>query len=74
MSPPSPANNNQNQAMALQSTAPDYRETIQLGSLEAVPRLLVGLWQLSSQAWGTTNPSRIRREMRRHVEAGYNAF
>jgi len=49
------------------------RETIQLGSL-TVPRLFVGLWQLSGPGWGTTSPARIRREMLRHVEAGYNAF
>ncbi|KAG8982460.1 hypothetical protein FRB90_006781, partial [Tulasnella sp. 427] len=49
------------------------RETIKLGNL-TVPRLFLGLWQLSSDGWGTTTVSRVRREMRRHVEAGYNAF
>ncbi|KAG8908772.1 hypothetical protein FRB99_003010 [Tulasnella sp. 403] len=49
------------------------RETINLGSL-TVPRLLIGLWQLSSPGWGSSSPVRIRREMLRHVQAGYNAF
>lgn len=49
------------------------RETIQLGRL-TVPRLFIGLWQLSSDGWGSTTVNRVRREMRRHVEAGYNAF
>lgn len=49
------------------------QETISLGAL-TVPRLFVGLWQLSSPAWGSTTPARIRREMLRHIEAGYTAF
>ena len=50
-------------------------ETIQLGApgLE-VPRLWVGLWQLSSGAWGTAPASKIRKAMQKHVEDGYTAF
>ncbi|KAI0049080.1 Aldo/keto reductase [Auriscalpium vulgare] len=39
-----------------------------------VPRLWVGLWQLSSPAWGTAPASQIREAMRRHVDHGYTAF
>jgi len=49
-------------------------ECFQLGPFKAVPRLWVGLWQLSSNAWGTAPVSRIRSEMKRHVEEGYTAF
>lgn len=49
-------------------------ECFQLGPFEEVPRLWVGLWQLSSNAWGTAPVSRIRSEMKRHVEEGYTAF
>ena len=46
---------------------------IKLGPL-LVPRLWVGLWQLSSNAWGTASASSIRRAMKLHVEEGYAAF
>ncbi|THU85881.1 Aldo/keto reductase [Dendrothele bispora CBS 962.96] len=39
-----------------------------------VPRLWVGLWQLSSNAWGSAPMSKIREAMVRHVEEGYTAF
>lgn len=39
-----------------------------------MPRLWVGLWQLSSSAWGTAPASKIRSEMKRHVDEGYIAF
>ena len=48
-------------------------ERIELGPL-TVPRLWVGLWQLSSNAWGTAPAAKIRREMMRHVEQGFTAF
>ncbi|KAJ7057939.1 Aldo keto reductase [Mycena amicta] len=48
-------------------------ETFTLGEF-TVPRLWVGLWQLSSNAWGTTSVPKIRQAMARHVEAGYTAF
>jgi hypothetical protein len=38
------------------------------------PRLWVGLWQLSSTAWGSAPASRIREAMARHVDQGYTAF
>jgi len=49
------------------------RETIVLGPF-VVPRVWVGLWQLSSNAWGSAPASRIRQGMLRHAELGYNAF
>ncbi|KAF7291137.1 Aldo-ket-red domain-containing protein [Mycena indigotica] len=48
-------------------------ETFQLGHF-TVPRLWVGLWQLSSNAWGTASVPKIRQAMSRHVDAGYTAF
>ncbi|KAI5117816.1 hypothetical protein M0805_004946 [Coniferiporia weirii] len=48
-------------------------DTFELGPF-TVPRLFVGLWQLSSNAWGTAPVSRIRAEMKRHVDEGYTAF
>lgn len=48
-------------------------ETFQLGPF-TVPRLFVGLWQLSSNAWGTAPVGKIRTEMRRHIEEGFIAF
>lgn len=48
-------------------------ETFQLGPL-AVPRLFNGLWQLSSNAWGSAPGSRVRRHMAQYAEHGYTAF
>lgn len=48
-------------------------ENIQLGPL-TVPRVWVGLWQLSGPAWGTAPASKIRAEMSRHLEHGFTAF
>ncbi|KAJ6532891.1 Aldo keto reductase [Mycena vulgaris] len=48
-------------------------ETFQLGPFTA-PRLWTGLWQLSSNAWGTAPVSKIRQAMGRHVDGGYTAF
>ncbi|KAJ7479533.1 NADP-dependent oxidoreductase domain-containing protein [Mycena latifolia] len=48
-------------------------ETFQLGPFTA-PRVWTGLWQLSSNAWGTAPVSKIRQAMARHVAAGYSAF
>ncbi|TFK50657.1 Aldo/keto reductase [Heliocybe sulcata] len=48
-------------------------ETFELGPF-TVPRLWTGLWQLSSNAWGTAPAPKIRREMARHVDLGYIAF
>ncbi|TDL19795.1 Aldo/keto reductase [Rickenella mellea] len=48
-------------------------ESIQLGPL-TVPRVWVGLWQLSGNAWGSAPAAKIRRDMLRHVEEGFSAF
>ena len=48
-------------------------ETFPLGPFSP-PRLWVGLWQLSSTAWGSAPASRIREAMARHVDQGYTAF
>ena len=48
-------------------------ESFQLGPFNP-PRLWVGLWQLSSTAWGSAPASRIREAMTRHVDQGYTAF
>ncbi|KAJ7641040.1 Aldo keto reductase [Roridomyces roridus] len=48
-------------------------ETFQLGEF-TVPRLWTGLWQLSSNAWGTAPVSKVRQAMRRHVDLGHTAF
>lgn len=48
-------------------------ETFKIGSLD-VPRLFVGLWQLSGNAWGTAPAVTIRQEVARHVEKGFVAF
>ena len=48
-------------------------ETIRLGPL-VVPRLFVGLWQLSSNAWGSVSAAKVRQGMNRHVALGYTAF
>ncbi|KAL4062828.1 NADP-dependent oxidoreductase domain-containing protein [Scleroderma yunnanense] len=48
-------------------------ETFELGPF-TVPKIWVGLWQLSSNAWGSAPTAKIRRGMARHAELGYNAF
>ncbi|KAJ7075299.1 Aldo keto reductase [Mycena belliarum] len=52
---------------------PPAHETFRLGPFNA-PRLWTGLWQLSSNAWGTTSVSKIREAMGRHVALGHTAF
>ncbi|KAJ7176170.1 Aldo keto reductase [Mycena crocata] len=52
---------------------PLAHETFKLGQF-TVPRLWTGLWQLSSNAWGTASVSKIRQAMFRHVDLGYTAF
>lgn len=39
-----------------------------------VPRIWIGLWQLSSNAWGSAPASKIRSEMTRYAQLGYTAF
>jgi len=48
-------------------------EHFNLGPM-TVPRLWVGLWQLSSNAWGSAPVSKIREAMVRHADKGYTAF
>ncbi|KAF9494682.1 Aldo/keto reductase [Pleurotus eryngii] len=48
-------------------------ETFNCGPFRA-PRVWTGLWQLSSNAWGSAPVSKIRSGMSRHVELGYTAF
>ena len=61
--------------LSVQFAQPQTMETICLGTpgIE-LPRLWVGLWQLSSGAWGTAPASKIRKAMQKHVEDGYTAF
>ncbi|KIM37685.1 hypothetical protein M413DRAFT_448219 [Hebeloma cylindrosporum] len=49
------------------------RETFRLGPF-TTPRIWTGLWQLSSNAWGSASVSKVRSGMARHVEMGYTAF
>lgn len=48
-------------------------ETFQLGPY-TLPRLFNGLWQLSSNAWGTVSSQKIRAEMAEYTNHGYIAF
>lgn len=59
--------------MALSHTATTTRETFQLGPF-VVPRVWTGLWQLSSNAWGSAPASKVRQGMNRYVQLGYTAF
>ncbi|KAJ6534145.1 NADP-dependent oxidoreductase domain-containing protein [Mycena capillaripes] len=49
-------------------------ETFDLGPLKGIPRLWCGLWQLSSNAWGSAPVPRIRKCMGEHVDLGFTAF
>ncbi|KAH0430685.1 hypothetical protein CcaCcLH18_07600 [Colletotrichum camelliae] len=53
------------------ATKPDF-ETFHLGPYE-FPRVLNGLWQLSSPAWGSGSTSRQEEELVRLVQAGFTA-
>ena len=48
-------------------------ETCRLGPL-TTPRIWTGLWQLSSNAWGSASVTKIRQGMARHVDLGYSTF
>ncbi|CAL1707904.1 unnamed protein product [Somion occarium] len=48
-------------------------ETVQLGPF-TLPRLWNGLWQLSSNAWGSAPSSKVRRQMSVYAKQGYIAF
>ncbi|KAI0745418.1 Aldo/keto reductase [Earliella scabrosa] len=49
------------------------RETFRLGDHE-LPRLFNGLWQLSSNSWGSAPAAKIRRDMATCAENGFTAF
>lgn len=55
------------------STKPQTVETFHLGSF-VLPRLFTGLWQLSSNSWGSAPAAKIRRQMADYAENGYTAF
>ncbi|KAH9940483.1 aldo/keto reductase [Epithele typhae] len=48
-------------------------ETFRLGSRD-VPRLFNGLWQLSSNSWGSAPAAKIRKCMATYAESGFVAF
>jgi len=48
-------------------------ESFRLGPF-VVPRVWTGLWQLSSNAWGSAPVAKVRRGMARYVRMGYTAF
>ncbi|KLJ07018.1 hypothetical protein EMPG_17493 [Blastomyces silverae] len=48
-------------------------EHFQLGPF-TVPRLFIGLWQLSSPAWGSASKSKILSQFQKHVDSGFTAF
>lgn len=48
-------------------------ETFRIGERH-VPRILCGLWQLSSSAWGSSSLSRIMRGFENHLRYGFTAF
>lgn len=52
---------------------PNKIERVQLGK-SLVPRIFMGLWQFSSPAWGTASTSKIHKDFRKHVDAGYTAY
>jgi len=49
-------------------------ETFDLGPLKGITRLWCGLWQLSSNAWGSAPVPRIRKCMGQHIDLGFTAF
>ncbi|KAK7692910.1 hypothetical protein QCA50_004548 [Cerrena zonata] len=57
--------------MASQRTLTD--ETVQLGPF-TLPRLWNGLWQLSSNAWGSAPSTKIRSQMLAYARQGFIAF
>ncbi|KAG9228455.1 aldo/keto reductase-like protein [Amylocarpus encephaloides] len=48
-------------------------ESMTLGNAE-LPRMLMGLWQFSSPAWGTASRAKINLHFRKHVDAGFIAY
>ncbi|EER39519.1 conserved hypothetical protein [Histoplasma capsulatum H143] len=48
-------------------------EYLQLESF-VVPRLMIGLWQLSSPAWGFASKSKMLSQFQKHVDSGFTAY
>lgn len=48
-------------------------EKVRLGTF-IVPRIWTGLWQLSSNAWGSAPAARVRQQMANYAALGYTAF
>ncbi|RDX50104.1 aldo/keto reductase [Lentinus brumalis] len=59
--------------MIMQPDILSREETFLLGEYE-LPRLFNGLWQLSSNSWGSAPAAKIRRQMATYAENGYTAF
>ena len=59
--------------MIMQDNAASREESFYLGQYE-LPRLFNGLWQLSSNSWGSAPAAKIRRQMATYAENGYTAF
>lgn len=55
-------------------TATNSLEQFKLGQHLTVPRLWSGLWQLSSNAWGSAPASNIREDMSKYTALGLTAF
>lgn len=60
-------------APTIQEASDLHCESFCLGPF-VVPRVWTGLWQLSSNAWGSAPVAKVRRGMARHVKMGYTAF
>lgn len=58
----------------LTMTATNSLEQFTLGQHLTVPRLWSGLWQLSSNAWGSASASDIREDMSQCTALGLTAF
>ena len=57
----------------LDATAALRTEYFRLGERD-LPRLFNGLWQLSSNSWGSAPAAKIRRHMATCADNGYVAF
>ena len=57
----------------LDATSASRTEYFRLGERD-LPRLFNGLWQLSSNSWGSAPVAKIRRHMATCADNGYVAF
>ncbi|KAF8631502.1 hypothetical protein AX15_002366 [Amanita polypyramis BW_CC] len=57
----------------LMAPSPVNFETFELGPF-TVPRIWTGLWQLSSNAWGTATTAQIRAAMEKYSNVGFIAY